>query len=145
MALALRILLAVLGVSAILIALSILFLGAASTAGVAEAGYDALTGHRYPATGAWPPTMDSELRFYAPFWGTYGILLLAAARDLPRWLKFVPGLAAVFFAGGVGRALSLATVGAPHPVFALLMAVELILPPILVLLWYAIRRETPSQ
>lgn len=69
--------------------------------------------------------MDRELRFYAPFWGTYGVLLLAAARDLPHWMKYVPALSAVFFAGGAGRALSLATVGAPHPVFTLLMAIDL--------------------
>ncbi len=129
--------------SAILICLSIFFFGAAFTAAGAEATYNALVRY-YPATGAWPATMDSELRFYAPFWGVYGVLLLAAARDLPGWMKFVPGLAAVFFAGGVGRAISLATVGAPHPVFALLMAVELILPPVFVLLWFAIRRQTPA-
>ena len=141
MKVALRVLLAILGVSAILICLSIFFLGAAFTAAGAEGLYDALV-RPYPATGAWPPTMDGELRFYAPFWGAYGVLLLAAARDLVRWMKYVPALAAVFFAGGVGRALSLATVGAPHPVFTLLMAIELILPPVFVLLWYAIGRQT---
>jgi hypothetical protein len=141
----LRILLAILGISAILIALSILLLGAGITAHGAEAAYNALVGNHYPLTGAWPATMDSELRFYAAFWGTYGVLLLAAARDLDKWMKHVPLLAAVFFAGGVGRALSLATVGAPHPAFTLLMAIELILPPVLVALWYAIGRETPQK
>ncbi|MGA9794763.1 MAG: DUF4345 domain-containing protein [Rhizomicrobium sp.] len=139
---ALRILLALLGVSSVLIALSILLLGAGITAHGAEAAYNALVGGHYPLTGAWPATMDSELRFYAPFWGVYGLLLLDAARDLPKRLDRVPLLAGVFFAGGIGRALSLATVGAPHPAFTLLMAIELILPAVFIVLWHALTRQS---
>jgi hypothetical protein len=94
-----------------------------------------LAGWRGPLTPPWPPTMDSELRFYAPFWGTYGFLVIAVARDLKRLGRWVPWLALVFFLGGVGRAISIAAVGAPHPVFVVLMAIELLLPPILVALW----------
>jgi hypothetical protein len=47
----------------------------------------------------------------------------------------------VFFAGGVGRAISHLSVGTPHPFFTVLMAIELLLPPVLVLLWLAARRQ----
>jgi hypothetical protein len=130
----LRALLGVLGVSAILICLSIMILGAGATAATAERAFDALTGWRGPPSPPWPPTMDSELRFYAPFWGVYGIILVAVARDMRRRGHLVPWLAAVFFAGGVGRAISWFSVGPPHPFFLTLMAVELLTPPVLVIL-----------
>jgi hypothetical protein len=139
MATTLRILLAILGASAIAIGLSIVFLGAAPAAQNAEVIYNLIAGTHAPLTGAWPATMDGELRFYAPFWVAYGILLLLAARDLSQWLHRIPVLAAVFFAGGVGRALSLLAVGKPHPVFIVLMAIELVLPAIYVLLWLRLR------
>jgi hypothetical protein len=134
--LSLQILLAALGVAAVAVALSILLLGAATTAAFTEAQFDALTRGHHPHTGRWPATMDSELRFYAPFWGAYGLLLLHVARGLPGKLSRVPPLAALFFAGGVGRAISYIAVGAPHPAFTLLMAIELVLPPVLLALWW---------
>ena len=138
---ALRILLVTLGASAVLIAASILLLGAEATAAAAERVFAALSGWRGPPSGPWPPTMDSELRFYAALWGAYGVMLVAAARDLPARLAWVPWLALVFFVGGVGRALSHVAVGAPHPFFTLLMAIELGLPPVLGLLWLGARRK----
>ena len=136
----LRILLVALGISAIAICLSVMFAGPEATAGVSERLYDALSGWGGPSSGPWPPTMDSELRFYAPFWGTYGLALIWVARNLPQRLSMVPWLALLFFTGGVGRAISYASVGAPHPVFVSLMAIELLTPPILVALWWATRR-----
>jgi hypothetical protein len=138
---ALRILHAVLGFAAIVICLSIVLLGPSWTAGFAEAQFDWLAGFAHPSTGQWPATMDSELRFYAPFWGAYGLALLAVARDLPARLRFVPPLAALFFIGGVGRAISYVVVGPPHPFFAFLMAIELILPVVFVTLWHSARSD----
>ena len=132
----LRALLWILGISAILLCLSIVFLGPSNTAQISELTFGALTGRDGPLAGRWPPTMDSELRFYAPFWGAYGILLIAVARDLPRHGRWVPWLALLFFAGGAGRAISWAAVGSPHPFFLLLMAIELVTPPILAGLWW---------
>ena len=132
----LRTLLGVLGLSAILIALSILLLGAETTAGSAERVFAALAGWRGAPSGPWPPTMDSELRFYAALWGAYGALLIVTAWRWPDGSRWVPWLAAVFFAGGVGRAISYVAIGAPHPFFSLLMWIELLLPPVLVALWW---------
>jgi hypothetical protein len=136
----LRVLIAGLGISAVVIALSIFVAGAAQTAWLGERVYDALTGWRGPFSPAWPASMDNELRFYSALWGGYGLLLLAAARDMAKWDRAMPWLAGVFFAGGVGRILSVLEVGAPHPFFLMLAGVELVLPPVMIGLWLASKR-----
>ena len=138
---ALRICLSILGLAAVGIALSIWVLGAATTAGTAEAMFRLLTHRSDPASGAWPPTMDSELRFYAALWGAYGVVVLRTAWGPAAGAARVPWLAAVFFAGGVGRVLSFLAFGPPHPVFTLLMAIELVLPVMLMALWWPSRRR----
>jgi hypothetical protein len=90
---------------------------------------------------AWSATIDSQLRFYAAFWGAYGIALLVIVTNTEPHLDLVPWLAAVMFAGGVGRAISFVTAGAPHPFFTALMVSELLGPPVLILLWWGIRRQ----
>ncbi len=141
----LRILLILLGVSAVLIGLSVMLLGPERTAWLAETGFAALSGSTAPLSEAWPPTMDSELRFYAPFWGAYGIILILVGRDLSRHGSWVPWLAGLFFTGGAGRLLSLASTGRPHPFFMMLMAIELALPPLLIGLWLAALRPRRSR
>jgi Domain of unknown function (DUF4345) len=141
----LRFLLAVLGVTALLIALSNLLLGPSFTAGAAERAFDAFTGWQGPSSAPWQPTMDNELRFYSALWGGYGIAMLATARHLDAYLRFVPWLAVVFFVGGVGRAISWAQVGAPHPLFLNPMATELIAPPIFLLLYVRARMATTAN
>jgi hypothetical protein len=96
---------------------------------------------RKSRTGAWPPTTDSELRFYAALWGAYGFILIAVARDLRAMLHYVPLLAATFFVGGAGRALSYFQVGPPHPFFVFLMVIELVLPIIFLMLWFRVRSQ----
>lgn len=135
MILALRVLHAVLGLAAVGICVSILVFGPTATAHFSETQFNALTGSGHSLTGVWPATMDSELRFYAPFWGAYGVVLLVVARDLPGKLHYVPFLAALFFAGGVGRGLSHVAVGSPHPFFTLLMGIEFLLPLVVLALW----------
>jgi hypothetical protein len=140
MLLTLRIVLIVLGASAIAIAASDIFLGPDWTAGGAKQAFGALTGYGGPPSGHWPTTMDNEMRFYAALWAAYGITLILVARGLAARGCFVPWLAAVFFAGGVGRAISYVSVGPPHPFFTLLMAIELGLPAAIMLLWLATRQ-----
>ncbi len=132
---ALRVCLLVLGVSAVVIALSIFLFGAGFTAASAETAFGLATGWRGPATGVWPPSMDSELRFYAALWGAYGVVVIRTAMNLERRLNEAPWLAAVFFAGGAGRILSRLSLGAPHPFFTLLMVIEVSLPAIMLVLW----------
>ena len=80
------------------------------------------------------PNADNELRFYAVLWIAYGIIAIRAARALPQSLAVARLLLALFFAGGAGRALSMTTAGAPHPLFVLLMWIELLASPALLLL-----------
>jgi hypothetical protein len=139
MTLTLRLLHAALGTVAIGISLSIIFLGAAVTADFFETLFNASIGQNYPLSGIWPPTMDSELRFYAALWGAYGLVMIAVARDLRARSAYVPPLAAVFFVGGVGRAWSYLLVGPPHPFFIVLMITELVLPVVVIALWLGVR------
>jgi hypothetical protein len=131
----LSVLMILLGVSAILIGLSVFLAGAAQTGGMTAQLFDQLTGHAHGRSGLTGPTIDSELRFYAPFWIVYGAVLIATARNLGAHLGRVPGLAALFFAGGVGRALAWLQSGPPHPAFVMLMATELGLPIVFLALW----------
>jgi hypothetical protein len=139
----LRFLLYALGASAVAIAVAIFVLGAGATAHAFEAAFDAISGP-HPGEGAWPAVMDSELRFYAVLWGAYGLLLIAVARHIEARGRWLPWLALVFFLGGIGRLLSLVLVGPPHQVFVLLMGLELVLPPVIVLVWRAGRRGPTS-
>jgi hypothetical protein len=137
---ALRLLLALLGLSALGIAASILVTGAGATAALAEQAFSAVTGYSGPLSPTWPPTMDSELRFYAALWAAYGTVSLGTALRLAERLDFVPWLAGVFFLGGLGRVLSYVQTGPPHAFFTLLMWIELGLPPLMLALWWGARR-----
>jgi hypothetical protein len=133
------ILLIVLGLSAILIGLSIYLTGAPHTGGITTQLYDHLTRMSHGSASLEGPTVDSELRFYAPFWMAYGAVLIATARKLKLHLNRVPLLSAVLFAGGVGRGLAYVFTGPPHPAFVVLMATEFVLPVIFIGLWAAVR------
>jgi hypothetical protein len=137
--LALQALLIALGVAAIAIGSSIFFLGATFTGATNEALFNLLSGGT-ETSPPFTPTVDSELRFYAPFWVLYGAGLVWVARGLAERLRWVPPLAGLFFAGGVGRLISLAAVGPPHPAFTMLMVIELVLPAVFVGLWTVARR-----
>ncbi len=133
-----------LGISAILIFASIMILGAGATARLGETGFDLLTQTTHPSAGPWPASMDSELRFYAPFWGTYGIMLVYMSRTWPRYEFFVPFVSGLFFIGGIGRLISYFAVGTPHPFFTTLMVIELVLPVVFIDLWRRIRQVKSS-
>jgi hypothetical protein len=138
----LRGLLMILGVSAIGIGASILAFGPTQVSWTFEHAYDAISTWRGQLSARWAPTMDSELRFYAPLFAAFGVLCLRAAYDARVASSLTPWLALVFFIGGLGRAVSWLAVGAPHPLFVMLMWIELVLPPILLALWLG-RRPRP--
>ncbi|GAA0299821.1 DUF4345 domain-containing protein [Streptomyces polychromogenes] len=78
------------------------------------------------------PTMDSLGRFFGAIFAGYGLAWLWAARQEPVPARVVRWLAVVFLLGGVGRLLSLAVEGWPHPFQVVLTLIELVLP----LLWF---------
>jgi hypothetical protein len=131
----LRVLVGGLGFAGVLIGAAIMVAGAGAVGASAEGVFNAISGSS-ELSPPWPATMDSELRFYAALFVGFGLLCLRAARNPAQHGKDVPWLMLAFFAGGLGRALSWVSVGAPHPFFLTLMAVELALPPIILMLWW---------
>ncbi len=71
---------------------------------------------------------DSEMRFYAVFWMAYGAVLLWAVSRASLDRRIVYAALALFFLGGVGRAMSVLQVGWPDPLFQILMWIELSAP-----------------
>ena len=137
----LKAILALLGIIAISIGLSMMVLGANATgqffAGLINTAFSQTT----KLNGLSSPNVDSELRFYAVFWIAYGVFLVDTARDLNKKIARIPVLAGLFFIGGIGRLLSWFSVGEPHLLFKNLLAIELGLPVMMIVLWFAILRK----
>ncbi len=82
------------------------------------------------------PNVDSELRFYAVYFAAFGTLCLYVFRKPFMHRKLAIALMSVFFIGGIGRVLSYFAVGAPAPVMIALGSIEIIFPPIvLIIIW----------
>ena len=113
----LKVLLISLGIAAVAIATSIIFIGISTTGAFFESLYIAATGQQAALTGDYSATAESEARFYAVLWFAYGVLAILAARELATRRSWVPWLALVFFAGGCARLIAYFSVGAPHPFF----------------------------
>jgi hypothetical protein len=77
-------------------------------------------------------TMDSEDRFYAVFFLAYGAAILWCLKDWCSKLREIRMLMAIFFVGALARLISIAAVGPPHPFFAAMTIIELLLPPFVI-------------
>ncbi|MDG9682415.1 DUF4345 domain-containing protein [Streptomyces sp. DH18] len=88
-------------------------------------------------------TLDSLGRFFGAIFVGYGLVWLWAARQDPVPARVVRWLAAVFLLGGIGRILSLAVHGWPHPFQVALALIELLFPP--VWFWLADADERASR
>lgn len=80
-------------------------------------------------------TVDNELRFFSVFWLAYGGFCFWVARNLSKEHHFVPFIAIVFFMGGIGRLLSMLLAGMPISLFIPAMILEIVLPPIIYVLY----------
>lgn len=78
------------------------------------------------------PSVDSELRLLAVFWIGFGLIALRTAPRAASETATVRMLALALFAGGAARAVSWAAVGRPETGIAVLTAVELTAPIVLV-------------
>jgi hypothetical protein len=76
--------------------------------------------------------VDSELRFFAAWYAGAGVLLLCVRQRVDRETVVVRGVCAAILLGAAGRVLSIVTVGAPHALFLFLLAVELVIPAVIV-------------
>lgn len=127
--------------SAVFIGLSFFLFGAAATANFFVQIPVFLMGSEANITGFDNSNIDGEFRFYSVFWIAYGLYLIHTVRNFDEKFRYVPILAGIFFLGGVGRLLSIADYGWPHPLFQILLFFEIVLPILMIFSWFMIRRS----
>ncbi|WP_069167720.1 DUF4345 domain-containing protein [Nocardia altamirensis] len=84
-------------------------------------------------------TADSQTRFFGAIFLGYGVAWIWAARQSPIPATLIRWLAGIFLLGAVGRLISIAVYGWPHWFQIVLIALEIVLPP--VYLWLAAADE----
>lgn len=80
------------------------------------------------------PSVDSQTRFYGAAFSVYGVLLWMCSNDMKKYADFFKVLMIVFFLAGVARIPSALMRGKPSIMITGLAALEIFLPPVL-LLW----------
>lgn len=135
-AMALRIAFSMLGYAALMIGGLIFVVGPAMTGELFAATLRLVVPETPPLTGLGGPDVDSELRFYAVLWIAYGGTALWVSRAITERMRLLRLMVVIFWLGGVGRLVSYFAVGAPHPLFILLMWIEVALPVVLLGLSY---------
>jgi len=95
-------------------------------------------GMKNPAFGvsavAAPAMLDTALRYYAGLWLGVGLCSLWVAPRIEREPSLFRALWAMVFVGGIGRIISLATVGSAGPLFIVFMIIEVVGGPSILLL-----------
>lgn len=134
-----------LGMSAVAIGAMIFILGPAATGNLFASALSMMVQTPSRIDGLAGPNTDSEMRFYSALWIAYGLIALWVSRSLAHRMVWLRAMLAIFFLGGVGRAISYLAVGAPHPLFVALMWIELILPAVLVGLSYLGSQERAAK
>ena len=87
-----------------------------------------------PGGAATAASNDSVLRFYAVWWAAQGPVMWRLARDPGLDGRAVRSVCATTLVGGLARLQSMRTTGRPHPLFQALTVVELLAPPVLLVL-----------
>ena len=78
------------------------------------------------------PSVESELRFYAAFYVSYGLLLLKVAPRADRDSGAVRAIAGALWLAGLARAGGWYATGRPNRIQRVLLAIELLAPPVVV-------------
>ena len=71
------------------------------------------------------PLLDTNLRFYSGLWLAVGLTILATVRRFENYLSMYLLIWAMIFVGGLGRMMSLLTIGTPPFPIVGLMILEL--------------------
>ncbi|MFT7372877.1 MAG: hypothetical protein ACI9T9_001569 [Oleiphilaceae bacterium] len=83
------------------------------------------------STGGAEATVDNELRFFSVFWLAYGGFCFWVARNIQAQYTFIPPIALAFFIGGLGRLISMLSVGSPATILIPAMILEFVIPIII--------------
>ncbi len=136
-------LLILLGIAAMAISASIFIFGAMPVGNFFEIAYSVIFSQSGDLSALTDANVDSELRFYCVFFFAFGAFCLLFSSDMASNHKGIALLMLIFFAGGVGRAVSYLTLAPPSPIYIFLMWVELILPVIVMLfIWLSKARKS---
>ena len=79
------------------------------------------------------PNLDSQNRFYGAAFALFGVVFWLCSTDLKRYTTLLKLSLLTFFLAGVARIVSIAVVGWPTTAVIVLLAVEVIGPPIMYL------------
>ncbi len=90
-------------------------------------------------------TIDSDMRFYAVLFGAYGLAVMWCARDVERKATAINLLGAIFFVGGLARALAWVATGEPNWFYVLMTPVELVIPIVNYLLVRAVCKPNAAD
>jgi hypothetical protein len=96
------------------------------------------------SAGDFTAAIDSEMRFYAVWYVVAGAVLLRASRNVGVETWTIRLIAGAFFAAGCSRVVSLIVEGRPHTSQLVLMAIELILPFVVIPWQAAVARRRPK-
>jgi Domain of unknown function (DUF4345) len=88
-------------------------------------------------------TLDSQNRFYGVAFMLYGVLLYLSSTNIIRYAPVLRCVAGICFAAGLARFISMGVVGMPPPLILVLLAVELLVP-VVILGWLG-RIESSSS
>lgn len=90
-------------------------------------------------------TVDNELRFFSVFWLAYGAFCFWVAKNIQAQYKFIPFIALAFFIGGVGRLISILSVGLPASILIPATILEFVIPIVICgIYWKLYIRNTLS-
>jgi hypothetical protein len=89
--------------------------------------------------------VDSEYRFYAAWYHVLGLLLLSAARRPEAEARIIRACAGGFLLAACGRVLSMRAVGPPHRLQKVLMALEFVIPAVIVPWQAQVARELTTD
>ena len=93
---------------------------------------DVLLGSAISSTSLGDPTLDSQNRFYGAAFLLYGVLFVYCSSDIARYRDVLCLAIGVLFLAGLARVVSIVSLGWPAPAVVGLLAVELVLPPVLI-------------
>jgi hypothetical protein len=85
-----------------------------------------------PDAGPVSGNVDSEYRFYAAWYFVLGVLLLRAARQPEEEATVVRACGGGLLLAACGRLLSIRRFGSPHPFQRVLLALEVVIPVVVV-------------